>query len=90
MINNCNSTVEDAITPNYGYYTSEKDDNVFAVVDCLKKALRRLAKEEYHSIVDDLPGFVQRFNENTPSYLERLGCQMVLDEAERLNKWGWR
>jgi len=89
-ISKCNPEIEGGVTLGYNGYTSEKDDNIFAVVDLLKKALRNFAKTEYNSTVDDLPGLVKRFNEKTPSYLERLGYQMVLDEAERLNKWGWR
>jgi hypothetical protein len=73
----------------YGDIQGSKE-NIFAVVDLLKKALRNLAKTEYHSTVNDLPAFVQVFNEKTPSYVERLGYHTVYDEAERLHKWGFR
>jgi len=68
----------------------DSNDNILAVVDMLKMALRKFAKEEYHSIVDDLPEFVQKFNEKTPSYLARLGYQRIYDEAGRLKYRGWR
>jgi DNA primase len=90
VINECNPEIEGDVILGYSGYTSENKENIYAVVDLLKKALRNLAKTEYHSTVNDLPAFVQAFNEKTPSYVELLGYQIVYDEAERLHKWGFR
>ncbi len=86
----CNPVIEEKVALGYSGCTSESKENVFVVVDLLKKALRNFAKTEYHSIVDDLPEFVERFNEKTPTYVERLNYQRVYDEAEKLHKWGFR
>lgn len=86
----CNHVIEGNVAPDCSCCTSESKENIFVVVDLLKRALRNYAKTEYHSIVDDLAEFVQRFNEKTPSYIERLGYKTVYDEAEKLHKWGFK
>ena len=68
----------------------DKQENIFAVVDLLKKALRNYAKMEYHSIVNDVPDLVNIFNALNPEYEQRLGYNIVLEEAERLHLRGWK
>ncbi len=46
------------------------------------------SKTYYNSTVDDVPGFVSNFNKKTPEYGQRLGYTIVLEEAEKLHKWG--
>lgn len=82
----CESTdIENIYEPNVSL---EDKANIFAVVGLLKKALRKLAKEEYHSAVDDLPSFVNEFNQKRPEYEQRLGYQIVYEEAGKLKQWG--
>lgn len=87
VINECNPEIEGEVILGYSGYTSE---NIFAVVDLLKRALRDYVKTEYHSIVDDIPDLVNTFNARNSEYEKRLGHNIVLEEAERLHLRGWK
>jgi hypothetical protein len=54
----------------------------------LKKALKKYSKTYSNSTVDDVPGFVSNFNKKTLEYEQRLGSELVLEEAGKLHEWG--
>jgi len=57
----------------------------------LRRALNKLANSlEYNGIVEDLPAFVNVFNERTPEYKMRFGQQVVLYNAEKQMARGWK
>jgi len=89
-INKCNPEIEDGVTLGYSGYTSENNDNIFAVVGLLKNAFRNYVKTEFHSIVNDVPDMVRGFNTRNPEYEQRLGYKTVFEEAERLDASGWK
>ena len=75
--NNCDSNVR-------------VEDNIFAAVSLMKIALRKHAQTKYHSVVKNLPEFVESFNHDLLEYEQRVGYQRVFDTAEQLKKWSWR
>ena len=60
------------------------------ILHLLRRALIKLAKTAYHSIVLDLDEFIRDFNSRTPEYKKTLGSFVVENEARKLNIVGWR
>ncbi|HEY3361482.1 MAG TPA: CHC2 zinc finger domain-containing protein [Methanosarcina sp.] len=59
--------------------------------ELLRKDLKKYAwSDEYNGIVDNIPVFVGKFNERTPEYVQSLGLQAILYNAERLSSRGWK
>jgi len=73
--NRCNST--------------EDEQALYAVAGLMKMALRNYAGK-YKGPIRDLPELVRSFNKEVPEYEQRLGYDVILEEAEKINKHGWR
>jgi hypothetical protein len=88
MISECNSKVNGGVTYGCISYTPENDKSVYEAVGLLKRAQIKYSKINFNSTVEDVPRFVTSFNEKIPEYERRLGYTTVLEEAEKLYKWG--
>jgi len=83
--NSSNSTSTD--TENKGN-SSLDNDNIYEIVSLLKRALPNYAKNKYKKAVKDLTDFVNSFNQDVPTYVQRLGDKIVFDTAKQLHDWG--
>lgn len=81
------------VIENEGYpsYNSGQELSKYCdVCELLRRALKSYAwSDEYHGVVKNIPVFVGNFNKRTPKYVQRLGLQAVLYNAERLSSRGW-
>ena len=71
-------------------YTSTDSEKDFSVSELLRKALKKFTWDEYNGVVENIPVFVEKFNERSPEFKERLGNKAVLYNAEQLNARGWK
>lgn len=71
-------------------YTSTDSEKDFSVSELLRKALKKFARDEYNGVVENIPVFVEKFNERSPEFKERLGNKAVLYNTEQLNAKGWK
>ena len=71
-------------------YTSTDSEKDFSVSELLRKALKKFAWDEYNGVVGNIPVFVEKFNERSPEFKERLGNKAGLYNAEQLNAKGWK
>ena len=60
------------------------------IVSLLIRALNKLAISEYNGIVEDIPAFVNVFNDRTAEYKLRLGQQAILYYAKKQKARGWK
>lgn len=51
--------------------------------------LKKLMSSSPNHSADNIPSLLDEFNRRYPGYKQVLGNQTLLDEAERLSKWGW-
>jgi len=58
--------------------------------ELLRRDLKNYARSEYNLVVDNVPVFVGEFNKMYPGFVNSLGLQAILDNAERLNSRGWK
>ncbi len=58
--------------------------------ELLRRDLKNYARSEYNSVVENVPVFVGDFNRKYPGFVNNLGLQAILDNAERLNERGWK
>ena len=68
------------------------EDNIVTKVEDLKsfrKDLTNFVKNKYNYIVDNIDDLVNSFNKSYPGYQQVLGYNVLKDEVERLNSWGW-
>jgi hypothetical protein len=68
--------------PNFGEW-------VIDTLGLLKTDLKRFAKKYYHSVVPDLPVFVEAFNKEHTGYQIQIGTQAVYTTAEWLCEKEW-
>jgi hypothetical protein len=68
---------------------SEFEENKMHLLPLLHKALVKLAKDEYHSIVPDMDEFTRAFNKRDPEYRKSLGQMAIENEARILKMRGW-
>jgi P4 family phage/plasmid primase-like protien len=66
--------------------------------DCLKKLeyigsfrrdLKTLVCNQYNCVVESIPALLSHFNRQNPGYRQVLGDAVLIEEAEKLKKWGW-
>jgi hypothetical protein len=88
IISECNSTADWGVTYGCISYSQENDEGIYDAVELLGKALRKYSQIEYNSTVEDVSEFVSNFNKKIHEYEQRLGSELVLEEAEKLHKWG--
>ena len=88
IISECNSTPCGGVTYGCISYSQENDESIYEAIGLLKKALKKYSKTHYNSTVKEVPEFVANFNKKTPVYEQRLGSELVLEEAEKLHEWG--
>lgn len=52
--------------------------------------LKTLVASQYHGVVESVPDLLANFLIRNPGYKQVLEYQEMLEEAERINKWGWK
>ena len=67
---------------------SDSNENL-TTSELLRRDLKNYAISEYNFIVENVPVFVGDFNKKYPGFVNSLGLQAILDNAERLKKMGW-
>lgn len=70
----------------------QKDDDIIKKLDYMgsfRRDLKNLVHSKYNSTVESIPELLEDFNRRNPGYRQVLGEQALLDEAEKINKWGW-
>jgi hypothetical protein len=63
---------------------------ILTMSELLRRDLKNYARSEYNSVIDNVPVFVGEFNKMYPGFVNSLGLQAVLDNAERLHSRGWK
>jgi len=58
--------------------------------ELLRRDLKNYARSEYNFVIDNVPVFVGEFNKMYPGFVNDLGLQAILDNAERLHSRGWK
>ncbi|QCR16562.1 phage/plasmid primase, P4 family [Methanosarcina mazei] len=51
--------------------------------------LKKFVSSSPNHSADNIPSLLDEFNRRYPGYKQVLGNQTLLDDAERLSKWGW-
>ena len=71
---------------------NEETDNIKNLSPCelMRTDLKNFARSRYNFIVNNIPVFVEEFNQKFPGYRQKYGFQAVLQNAERLKERGWR
>src|SRR5665647_1366477 len=68
---------------------SDSEENL-TTSELLRRDLKNYARSEYNSVVENVPVFVGDFNKKYPGFVNSLGLQAILSNAERLKEMGWR
>ena len=63
---------------------------ILTTSELLRRDLKNYARSEYNSVVENVPVFVGEFNKKFPGFVNSLGLQAILGNAERLNARGWK
>ncbi len=63
----------------------KKDKNIQG----FRTDLKNLVRSRYDGIVESIPDLLNDFNRQYPGYQQILEYQDLLNEAKRLNSWGW-
>lgn len=58
--------------------------------ELLRRDLKNYARSAYNLVVENVPVFVGEFNNMYPGFVNILGLQAILDNAERLHSRGWK
>ena len=58
--------------------------------ELLRRDLKNYARSAYNFVIDNVPVFVGEFNKMYPGFVNDLGLQAILDNAERLHSRGWK
>lgn len=73
-------------------YEQPDEDNCIKKFENIKifwTDLKNLVVSKYNCSVDSIPDLVDDFNRRYPGYKRILEYQDLLNEAEKLNFWGW-
>lgn len=71
---------------NDGSYSKEN----ITMSELLRRDLKNYARSEYNSVIENVPIFVGEFNKKYTGFVNTLGLQAILGNAERLNSRGWK
>lgn len=55
-----------------------------------KRDLKTLVCNNYNCVVENVPELLDHFNRQNPGYRQVLGDEVLIEEAEKLNTWGWK
>jgi putative DNA primase/helicase len=61
----------------------------FEHIKSFRTDLKNLVMSEYNCSVESIPDLLVDFNRRYPGYKQVLEYQDLLNEAEKLNSWGW-
>jgi len=69
----------------------EDDESIkkFEYMSSFRRDLKNLVRSDYNCIVESIPDLLNEFNRRNPGYKQVLGDKALLDEAEKIHKWGW-
>jgi|GEM_PF-873332 len=70
----------------------QQDEDFIKKIDYLqlfRRDIKNLVSSDYNGIVESIPELLEIFNKRNPGYKQALGYQTLLEEANKINEWGW-
>ena len=84
-----NDLVQEQKVTNFEQFNEENFIKKDEYIKSFRTDLKNLVRSDYNCSVDSIPDLLTDFNRRYPGYKQVLGNQDLLNEAKRLNSWGW-
>jgi hypothetical protein len=75
---------------NFDQFNEDNIVNKVEYLNSFRKYISNFVKNKYNYIVYSIDDLVNNFNRSYPGYQQVLGHNVLKDEVERLNSWGWK